>query len=321
MTARILASEAAAPNPSLPSAGAVASPAPDLRVADGRPMWGIALMVMSTVFFACGDVITKVLAGSVPPIEIVWLRYVTFSVILIPLAWRGMRGGRLRSRRPGLQALRGLGMVGSALFFTVGLPYLPVADATAIYFISPILITALAIPFLGEKVGWRRWTAALVGLVGVLIVIRPGTGAFNVAALLPLLGATCWAGAAVATRMMSGTDRTTTTLVYSALVGLTVLTALVPFSWRTPNATELALALAMGAASTAGHGLVVLAYRHASASMVAPYSYVQLIWAGSLGYAVFGSLPDAYTVTGAGIIAASGLYTAYRERVRAAARA
>jgi drug/metabolite transporter (DMT)-like permease len=199
----------------------------------------------------------------------------------------------------------------------LGLPFLPVADATAIYFISPILITALAIPFLGEKVGWRRWTAAFVGLVGVLIVIRPGTGAFNIAALLPLLGATCWAIAAVATRMMSGTDRTTTTLVYSALVGLGLLSALVPFNWRTPTGQELAVALAMGATSTVGHGLVVLAYRHASASMVAPYSYAQLIWTGTLGFMVFGSWPDAFTVLGAGIIAASGLYTAYRERVRA----
>jgi drug/metabolite transporter (DMT)-like permease len=282
------------------------------------PLRGVALMVGSTVFFSLADVITKVLAETLPAVQIAWLRYVTFALILVPLV--RLSGSGLRSRRPGLQVLRGLGMVGSALLFTLGLPFLPVADATAIYFISPILITALAVLFLGEKVGWRRWTAALVGLLGVLVVIRPGTGSFQMAALLPLLGATSWAGAAIVTRLMSGTDQPTTTLAYSALSGLTVLTLMVPFAWVMPSGYELALALAMGVLSTAGHGLVVLAYRDASASMVAPFSYVQLIWAGALGFAFFGSWPDGFTILGAGIIAASGLYTAYRERVRGAAR-
>lgn len=283
-------------------------------------MLGVALMVISTIFFSMSDVATKVLAGLLPPVEIAWLRYVTFALILIPLALGSSRGAGLRSKRPGLQVMRGLGMVGSALLFTLGLPYLPIADATAIYFISPIVITALAIPLLGEKVGWRRWTAALIGLLGVLVVIRPGTGAFNVAALLPLLGATSWAGAAIATRMMSGTDRPMTTLAYSAAVGLAVLTVMVPFYWVTPSWWELALALAMGSLSTAGHGMVVVAYRHATASMVAPFSYVQLIWSGALGFVIFGAMPDGYTITGAIIIAASGLYTAYRERIRSAGR-
>ncbi|PVE21116.1 hypothetical protein DC522_28450 [Microvirga sp. KLBC 81] len=128
----------------------------------------------------------------------------------------------------------------------------------------------------------------------------------------------CWAGAAIVTKLISGTDQPTTTLAYSALVGLGLLSAVVPFVWVTPSWFELALV--MGTFSTAGHGLVVLAYRHASASLMAPFSYVQLIWAGALGFAVFGALPDAWTITGVGIIAASGLYTAYRERVRAAGR-
>jgi drug/metabolite transporter (DMT)-like permease len=308
MTTQALAPEAA-PQP---------APLSALARAEGSPMVGVALMVISTIFFSMSDVATKVLAGLLPPVEIAWLRYVTFALILIPLALSNSRGAGLRSKRPGLQVMRG--MVGSALLFTLGLPYLPIADATAIYFISPIVITALAIPLLGEKVGWRRWTAALIGLLGVLVVIRPGTGAFNVAALLPLLGATSWAGAAIATRMMSGTDRPMTTLAYSAAVGLAVLTILVPFYWVTPSWWELALALAMGSLSTAGHGMVVVAYRHATASMVAPFSYVQLIWSGALGFVIFGAMPDRYTITGAIIIAASGLYTAYRERVRSSGR-
>lgn len=281
------------------------------------PLRGIGLILASTIFFSCADVIAKSLAGSLPALEIAWLRYATFSLLLLPFVWRSAGRAGLRSYRPGLQVLRGLGMVGSALSFFLALPVLPVADATAIFFISPILITALAVLFLREEVGWRRWSAAFVGLLGVLVIIRPGTEAFQMGALLPLLGAACWAGAAIVTKLISGIERLATTLAYSALVGLGVLTAMVPFVWVTPSWSELGLALAMGTLSTAGQALVVLAYRHASASVIAPFSYVQLIWAGALGFVVFGALPDAWTITGAGIIAASGLYTAYRERVRA----
>ncbi|MGO4570508.1 DMT family transporter [Microvirga sp. 2TAF3] len=281
---------------------------------------GTILMVVSTVFFACSDVVTKELAGKLPAIEVAWLRYVTFLLLVIPLLLTSGGGSVLRSHRPGLQVLRGLGMVGSALLFTAGLPYLPVAEATAIYFISPIVIMALSIPFLGEMVGWRRWSAAFVGLVGVLLIIRPGTSAFEMAALLPLLGATCWAIAAVVTRKMSGRDQAATTLAYSALVGVVLLTVLLPFAWVTPDWHEIALGLGMGVLSTMGHWLVILAYRHANASTIAPLSYVQLLWAGVLGYLVFGSVPDSWTVAGAAIIALSGLYTAYRERVRAGSK-
>jgi drug/metabolite transporter (DMT)-like permease len=288
--------------------------------AGGTPLWGIAFMVLSTMFFSGSDVITKALTSSLPSAEIAWLRYVVFSLLVIPLLSASGGSAALRSRRPDIQVLRGLGMVGSALLFTTGLHFLPVAEASAINFISPVLITALSIPLLGEVVGWRRWTAAFVGLLGVLIVIRPGSDTFGIAALLPLLGATSWAGAAVVTRMMSGTDQPVTTLAYSAFVGLAVLSAIVPFTWVTPTWNEIGLGLCVGILSTAGHWLVILAYRHAAASIIAPYSYIQLIWTGALAYIVFGSLPDAFTVLGAGVIAASGLYTAYRERVRAAAK-
>jgi drug/metabolite transporter (DMT)-like permease len=281
---------------------------------------GTLLMVASTVFFACSDVITKQLAGVLPPVEIAWLRYATFALMVIPAL--ALNGGAplLRSRHTGLQVLRGLGMVGSSILFTAGLSFMAVADATAVYFISPILIMALSVLFLGEVVRWRRWTAALVGLLGVLIVIRPGTSAFESAALLPLLGATSWAAAAVVTRRMSGQDQPLTTLAYSAFVGFLVLSAALPFTWVAPRWQEVLLGLAVGVLSTAGHWLVILAYRHANASAIAPFSYVQLLWATGLGYLAFGSLPDAWTALGAGVIAASGLYTAYRERVRAMER-
>jgi drug/metabolite transporter (DMT)-like permease len=280
----------------------------------------IVMMVAATVFFAVSDVLTKRLAVALPPGEVAWMRYATFALLMIPLLAMNGGGTLLRSQRPMLQIVRGLGMVGSTIMFTFGVRYLPVADATAIYFVSPILIMALSVVFLGESVGWRRWSAASVGLLGVLIVIRPGTGAFQAASVLPLLGAMSWGAAAVVTRKMSGRDHSLTTLAYSAFVGFVALSLALPYDWATPEWSQVGIGLCVGVLSTIGHWLVILAYRHGTASFVAPFAYVQLIWAGALGYLVFAAVPDAWTVAGACIIAASGLYTAYRERVRSLQR-
>jgi len=293
--------------------------APATPSASASPLRGILFLIASTVVFSVADVITKQLAFTLPPPEVAWMRYVTFAVVILPVVL--IKGGPtlFRSRQPVLQVIRGFGMVGSSIMFIQSLPYLPVADATAVFFVSPILIMALSVLFLGESVGWRRWTAAAVGLTGVMIVVRPGTGAFEPAAFLPIISASSWAVGAVVTRKITG-DHTLTTLAYSACVGSIVLSALMPFNWVTPNGTEIALGLCMGVLFAIGHWLVVMAYRHGTASLIAPFSYVQLIWAGTLGYLVFGSLPDSWTIAGACLIVTSGFYTAYRERVRAMQR-
>ena len=220
----------------------------------------------------------------------------------------------LASRRPGLQIVRGLGMLGSAVFFMSGIVFLPVADATAIFFILPILLTAFAVVFLHEVVGWRRWAAAVIGFCGVLIVMRPGTDAFRIASLFPVLAATSWAIAGTITRYVSARDAPVTTLAWSALVGFVIASFAVPFFWVAPQADQLWVALAMGLVSSAGHGLVVLALRDASASLVAPYAYGQIVWAGALAFIAFGTLPDRYTILGACVIAGAGIYISYRER-------
>jgi drug/metabolite transporter (DMT)-like permease len=220
----------------------------------------------------------------------------------------------LRSQRPSLQALRALGVLGSAIFFIMGLGFLPMAEATAIAFVSPVIVTALSIPILGEVVGWRRWSAVAVGLLGVLIVVRPGAGAFDTAAVFPILSAASWAVALVVTRKMSGSDGPLVSLTYAAVVGVLVTSAIVPFGWVTPGWREIGLGLVTGVASTIAQWLVVLAFQQARASVLAPFSYSQLIWSGLLGYLIFGSVPDGWTLVGAGVIIASGLYTAHRER-------
>ncbi|MBQ0821341.1 DMT family transporter [Microvirga sp. HBU67558] len=293
------------------------NPAPPVPSgASASPLRGILFLIASTIVFSVADVITKQLASTLPPPEVAWMRYVTFALVIIPVVLMNGGPALLRSQRPSLQVLRGLGMVGSSIMFIQSLPHLPVADATAIFFVSPILIMALSVLFLGESVGWRRWSAAAIGLIGVMIVVRPGAGTFQPAAFLPIISASSWAVGAVVTRKITG-DQALTTLAYSASVGSLVLSALMPFHWVTPNGTEIALGLCMGVLFAIGHGFVVLAYRQGNASLIAPFSYVQLIWAGTLGYLVFGSLPDSWTVAGAGLIAVSGFYTAYRERVRA----
>jgi drug/metabolite transporter (DMT)-like permease len=222
----------------------------------------------------------------------------------------------MQTNRLGLHLVRGAALLGSSLFFISGLRFLPIAEASATGFVAPLFVTALSIVFLGEKVGLRRWIATAVGLIGVLIILRPGTGAFHPAAFFPLISALAWACTLIMTRMMSGTERAITTMTYSSIAGLLILSALVPFVWVTPTWHDIAFGILIGVASTAGQWIVVLAFRYADASVLAPFSYTQLLWVSGLGYLVFGEVPDAYTITGAAFIVASGLYTAHRERVR-----
>jgi drug/metabolite transporter (DMT)-like permease len=287
-----------------------AAPAKDATFA------AIGVALLSTVFFAMGDVAAKVLTDTLPAIEVTRLRYVVFCLLVVPTVFVTRGAKVMHTPRLRLQIIRALAVAGSSVLFILGLGHLQVAEATAINFISPIFITALSIPLLGEKVGIRRWAAAAVGFLGVMLVVQPGGSAFQVAALLPIGAALCWAIAAIATRLMSS-ERSETTLAWSAVIGLIALTAFVPFNWRTPTAGEIGLAVLMGGFSTIGHWLIILAYRRAAASTIAPFSYVQLLFAGLLGFVVFGTVPGAMTLVGGVTIAASGLYTAQRERIRA----
>ncbi|MEW6641284.1 MAG: DMT family transporter [Pseudomonadota bacterium] len=279
-------------------------------------MRGIPLVLLSTVFLSSSDTMAKYLALRLPAVEIGWLRYLVFTLLMLPVVLAASPRQALHTERPGLQALRGLTLVGSSLLFITALRYLPIAETTTTSFVSPIFVTVLSIVFLGETVGLRRWLATIAGLVGVIIVVRPGTSAFHPAALLAITSALCWAISLVTTRKIAGRDSPVTTMAYSALVGFVLLSAMLPFVWLQPTAWELAIAAALGIAATSGHWLVVLAYRYGDASVLAPFSYTQPIWATLLGYMVFGDVPDGWTFVGAAIIIASGLYTAHRERVR-----
>lgn len=281
-----------------------------------RPFKGIALILASTIFLGISDVTAKYLSATLPSIEIAWIRFVVFALIMAPAMMPGSPLFALPTNRLGLQLMRGVTVLASSLFFISGLRFLPIAEASATGFVAPLLVTALSIVFLGEKVGMRRWIATGVGLIGVIIILRPGTGAFHPAAFFPLVSALAWACTLIMTRMMSGTERAITVMTYSSIVGVCILSALVPFVWVTPTWHDIAFGIFIGIASTAGQWIVVLAFRYADASVLAPFSYMQLLWVSVLGFLIFGEVPDVYTVTGAAFIVASGLYTAHRERVR-----
>ncbi|WP_426435199.1 DMT family transporter [Bradyrhizobium genosp. P] len=281
-----------------------------------RPFKGIALILLSTVFLGTSDVTAKYLSSTLPSVEITWIRFVVFALIMLPSMLPGSRLFALQSNRPGLHVLRGSALLGSSLLFITGLSFLPIAEASATSFVSPLFVTALSIAFLGEKVGLRRWIATAVGLVGVFIILRPGTAAFHPAAFFPIVSALAWAGTLIMTRMMSGGERPVTIMAYSSIVGVVIVSALVPFVWVTPTWHDILFGILIGVASTAGQWIVVLAFRYGDASVLAPFSYTQLVWVSILGFLVFGELPDSWTIAGAAFIVASGLYTAHRERIR-----
>ena len=287
-----------------------------LRSPPGSVWPAIAQVIAGVVLFSVSDAMAKYLRETLPAVEIAWLRYTVFVAFGMALAGRRRFVG-LRPKRVSLQVLRGVTLVASAVLFIAGLSYLPIAEASAISFVSPAFITALSIPFLGEQVGRQRWAATLVGLIGVVIVIRPGSDALQLAALFPLGSAACWAVAMIATRLIGAQDRSETTLIWSASVGLVLLTIGLPFDFVRPTLGEIGLGLCLGVTASSGQYLLILAYRRATASVLAPFSYVQLLTSAGLGYLVFGSVPDQTAFVGAAVIIASGLYIVHRERAGA----
>ena len=276
---------------------------------------GILFILITTVMFALLDTGVKYVGQFYPVLQIAWARYV-FQMAVVPMVIGRFRPRDiLRTKRPGLQVMRSMMMVGATLSFFPAVTYMPVAEASAIGMIAPLMVTALAIPMLGERVGPRRWMAVVIGLIGALIIIRPGFGSLSWAAILPVITAICYALYQITTRMLAEIDPPITTFFYSGAVGVVVLSLAVPFAWRTPTVSGWAMMIALGLLAGAGHYCVIQAMRRAPASVLAPYSFVQLVWVTVLGYLVFGDFPDNYTLLGAAIVVGSGGYVFYRENV------
>ena len=288
-------------------------PDPGRAPAD-RPSRGIAYMLAAVALFAIQDTISKHLSAGYPAVEVAWFRYVSGLVaVLLVLPWLGPRTA-LVSRRPGFQILRGVLLYASTVLFVAAIYFIPLPTATAIGFVSPLFLTALSIPFLGEKVGPRRWAAISVGFLGVLIVIRPGFSAFQWPLLIPIAMAVTYAFYQVATRLIRDADRPITSLLYPSVTGCVIGALPIPFIWVRPDHFDGMLMVLLGFCGTASHFCLVRAFALAPATTLAPFAYTQLIWVTILSYVFFADIPDLPTLFGAGVIVGSGLYVLYRER-------
>lgn len=282
-----------------------------------RRLIGIALMCGALLCFSGLDASAKWLNRSLDPLLVVWARYAV-SVVLVSLLVNPITTpGLARTRRPWLQAARSLLLLLSTALNFFALQYLQLTETLSILFTTPLLVALLAGPILGEWVGPRRLIAIGIGFLGVLVVVRPGFGGMHPAALLSVAGAFCYAFYSISTRMLAASDSSATTMFYSGIAGVVVMTPILPFVWTTPpDLVTWILMLAVGGFGALGHWLLILAHARAPAAILSPFIYTQIIWMLALGYLVFGDLPDRWTIAGASIVIASGLYLLYRERVR-----
>jgi drug/metabolite transporter (DMT)-like permease len=277
---------------------------------------GILLMVTATGIFVLMDSLAKYLAQWYPMPAIVWARYaINLAMLLAFFAARGQLG-LVRTRQPGIQLTRGLLLVSATFLYFTSLTVLPLADAAAIGFVLPLFVAALAVPMLGERIDAARMVAIVVGLAGALVIVRPGTDVFTPYALLPVGMAICNALYQVLTRKIAGSEPPLTSLVWGAIVGAVLMSALAPLYWQTPAVAWHWLLLGiMGVCASVGHYLLIRAYDHANATLLAPYTYTAIVWALVLGFVLFGQWPDVWSVVGMAVIVASGLFLAGRQRL------
>ena len=291
----------------------------------------IALMVTAIGLFSCLDATAKYLTTrrGVPVLEVAWLRFTGQALYMLAIyvalslaarldrridAWRPT--ALIATRQPRQQAVRSLLMLGTTAFNFLALQYLRLDQTITIVFLAPLVVALLAGPLLGEWVGWRRMLAILVGFAGVLIAVRPGLGNVHPAVIYSFLAMLAYALFMLLTRHLAPHDPPLVTLFYSMFVGTLLGAPLALADWVWPQAwTTWAMLLSLGVLGGTGHFLFILAYARAPASAISPFLYAQLITMVALGYIVFGDVPDLWTMVGAGVIIASGIYLVHRERV------
>lgn len=288
----------------------------------GRPaaVRGIGLFVLSTVLFAAMDGLIKWLTAEYPTHQLVFFRSL-FGMVPVAVGLALGIGGRLmqlRTRRLGRHLLRGCISTASLGCFFYAFRHLPLAEVYAISFAAPLFATGLSIPLLGERVGWRRWSAILVGFGGVVLMLRPGEGGLDAllepGTLAAIGGAVLYALTAVTARDMARTDSSAAMVVYSSLVPILAGGALLlVLGGVAPDADDLALLGVVGLLGGCGSLAFTQAFRHAAVGTLAPFEYLAMIWAVAIGYAVWAELPDAWIWAGSGIVIGSGLFILHRE--------
>lgn len=268
--------------------------------------------------FAAMDAISKALAQSLAIPQILWFRYIVFTLLAVAIV-RRRTGAPLRqsmhSGQPLLQAFRALLIVVENGVFVLAFTYLPLADVHAIAAVSPLLVIALSVPMLGEQIGPRRWLAVAAGFAGVLLIVRPGFQDVGPGMLIALLAALLWGLYQVLVRKCSQTDSSETTWAWSAIVGLAATTLVGPAIWVWPSPSGWAMLIGIAIMGSLAHFALIQALSLAEASALQPFGYTLFLWVIPIGYLAFGDVPDHWTLAGAAVILASGLYAWHRERV------
>ena len=281
------------------------------------PLAGIACMVGGGALLTLNDGTVKWLSADYPIGEIMTLRglFVFFPIALI--AWHGGGLRALEIRNLGAQGARATLTMLSTVFYLTALAVMPIADTIAITFAGPLFLTMLATPLLGETVGWRRWMAVVVGFIGVVVMVRPGSDTLQAVALLPVAAALMGAIRDIITRRitsdMATAESSVAILCFTTLVVILGGLVTLPFGWRMPTAVDFGLLALSGFLIGAAHYLLIEAFRYAEAGLIAPFKYLSIVWAVIFGYLAWGDIPDRWIVIGAGLVIGSGLYIFHRE--------
>lgn len=281
--------------------------------AGDRIGFGIASSLAAVVCFALADTVAKWLGQDYPAVEIVFFRYLFGLLPVVIFVWRSGGFACLRTRRPLLHLLRAALLFAAITLFFKALQGLPLAEAIAVAFTAPLFITALAGPLLGETVGPRRWGAVIVGFIGALVMVRPGSETFRPEALLVLASAFSFSLLVTLTRRLTRTETNAALLTYSTLFAGILSLPFLPFVWRPPAVEDLGFFVLLGLIGGVAAYLVIQAYRHAPVSVIAPFDYTALIWGALAGWLIWQEQPEPPVWFGAAIVSAAGLYIARRE--------
>ena len=274
---------------------------------------GIALMVLAVGIYSVMDAMVKWLGPSYPVLEIVFFRSLFAFIPIAYILWRSGSLAALRTANPLGHALRALTGLASLSLFFYAYTRMPLANVIAISFAAPLLVTALSVPLLGERVGWRRWSAILIGFAGVIVMVKPDAGMFDRISALALAATVFYALVMVFVRKLSRTESSTAIVFYYALTSTVISGLFMPFLWVMPDLEGWLLLIAVGLIGGVAQIAMTNAFRLADVSIVAPFDYMHIIWAALLGYFIWGEVPGNSIWIGTAIVMASGIYILFRE--------